>query len=834
MAFFSCGILKKTHKKMPFSGNTVNKSVADTTKKAVVSKLKPYDQVITKKAISFSGLFMVHKVEEKYFFEIPDSLLETDLLVVNRIAKGAAGTSKAKTGYGGDQINENLVRFSKGPNHKLFIRTVSFTERAVDSTANGMYRSILNSSIQPIVAAFEIKALSKDSSATLVDVTDYLNGDNDILFFASNAKTGMKLGGIQADKSYINYVWAYPGSIEIRTTKTYTKTATLSPFGGTMGGGNATFEMNSSIIRLPKRPMAPRLYDDRVGYFATGYIDFDRNPQGVAQTSMITRWRLEPKKEDEARYLSRELVEPKQQIVFYIDPATPKKWVPYLIHGVNDWNVAFEAAGFKNAIVAKEAPSNTQDSTWSMESARHSVIVYKPSAIANASGPHVHDPRTGEILETHVNWYHNVMSLLRNWYFIQASAVDPKARKMKFDDELMGQLIRFVSSHEVGHTLGLRHNFGSSSTVPVEKLRDKAWVEANGHTPSIMDYARFNYVAQPEDGISEKGIFPRIGDYDKWAIEWGYRWWPELSREEEETKLNQWIITRTTNNKRLWFGHESDAYDPRSQNEDLGDDAMLAGTYGVKNLKRIVPRLLEWTMEKNEGYDNLKMMYKETINQFARYTGHVLKNISGVMTTPKSVEQKGSIYSGVTKQKQKDAVEWLQQQIFKTPFWLLEKEVLAKTGDDPVNLVASLQNNALTIMMSSATVNRLVNAELQFPVNSYNPVSYLADVERGIWSELTGASSINLYRRNLQRNYVSQLLKLAGFGAQASAMPSGVPQAFSITSGDSESESTSIGKAQLRQLQSKIKIAIPKMKDRVSRYHLQDCLDQINRALIIK
>ncbi|WP_316812910.1 zinc-dependent metalloprotease [Pedobacter heparinus] len=826
LAFFSCSILKKRQEKTVATANAMAKNVADTAKKAPPAKLKPYDQVITKKAVTGTGLFKVHQVEGKCFFEIPDSLMETDLLIVNRISKGATGASQGISGYSGDQINENVLRFTKGPKDKLFIKSMSYTERSTDSTDNGMYRSVRNSSLQPIVAAFDVKALSKDSSAVVIDVTDYLNADNEVLFFNTSAKGNLKLGGLQADKSYISSVKTFSKSLEIKTVKTYGKTPS----------GTATYELNSSIIRLPEKPMSSRAYDDRVGYFATGYVDFDRNPQGVAFTGMITRWRLEPKKEEEAKYLRGELVEPKQPIVFYIDPATPKKWVPYLIQGVNDWNVAFEAAGFKNAIIAREAPTNTQDSTWSMESARHNVIVYKPSAVPNASGPHVHDPRTGEILETHINWYHNVMQLLRNWYFIQASAVDPKARKMKFDDDLMGQLIRFVSSHEVGHTLGLLHNFGSSSTVPVEKLRDKAWVEANGHTPSIMDYARFNYVAQPEDRISEKGIFPRIGEYDKWAIEWGYRWWPQMPREEEETKLNQWIIARTSDNKSLWFGQEQDPFEPRSQSEDLGDDAMKASAYGVKNLQRIVPRLMEWTKEKNEGYGNLRDMYNETLNQFYRYTGHVLKNIGGIMTTKKAVEEKGAVIAYVPKATQKRAMAYLDQYLFTTPTWLFNWEILNRTEIDPVKYVSAMQGGVLNRLLSPVTLGNLTKAQEKDGLKAYTAVELLADVKQIVWTELKSGKSVDVYRRNLQKNYVNSLVKLAGLDKSpaAAAAIDPVMGALAKMMGLNFSDATSLAKMQVKELQREIKTAIPKMKDKMSRYHLLDCLDQINRALVIK
>ncbi|HZG25445.1 MAG TPA: DUF5117 domain-containing protein, partial [Chitinophagaceae bacterium] len=487
---------------------------------------KSYKDVITSKAVSTKGLFTIHHVEDKWYLELPDSVLGRDLLVVNRLSKAAAGMRNVFFGYAGDQIGNNVVHFEKGPNNKVFLKKISFDEISKD-TSQAMYKAVLNSNIQPIVAAFDITTYNKDSTGSLIEITNFLNTDNDVLNFGPNMKSAFQVGSLQSDKSYTLSIKTYPLNVEIKTVKTYTKAGgtsfSSSPFSSSSAGQVLTMEINSSIVLLPATPMQSRYHDPRIGYYTRTYTDFDANPQGVKQIQMITRWRLEPKAADVERYHRGELVEPKKPIIYFIDPATPKKWVPYLIQGVNDWQVAFEKAGFKNAIQARLAPSSGEDSTWSLEDARYSAIVYKPSNVENASGPNVHDPRSGEIIESHINWYHNVMSLLRNWYFIQTAAVDSRARKIKFDDELMGQLIRFVSSHEVGHTLGLRHNYGSSSTVPVEKLRDRAWLEANGHTPSIMDYSRFNYVAQPEDKVTPAGLYPRIGDYDKWAIEWGYR-----------------------------------------------------------------------------------------------------------------------------------------------------------------------------------------------------------------------------------------------------------------------------------------------------------------------
>jgi hypothetical protein len=451
---------------------------------------KPYKEVITDKAKTSKGLFTVHKVEDKYYFEIAPKLFGRDILVVNRVSKSSMETPKSFSGYAGDQIGENVIRFEKGPNNKVFLKNISYN--VYPDSSKPMYKNVMNSNIQPIAMAFDIKAIAGDSlgNGTVIEITDNITPDNEIFGFASFAKSSFAVGSFQSDKSYIVSVKPFPTNIEIKTVKTFSKSSGNNPFGGapspfpsTPSQATVTLEMNSSLLILPEKPMKPRYSDDRVGYFGNSYTDYDVNPQGIKTIDMIARWRLEPKPEDMEKYKNGELVEPIKPIVFYIDPTTPKKWVPYLKLGVDDWKIAFEKAGFKNAIMAKDAPTKAEDSTWTLDDARNSAIVYKPSPVENASGPSVTDPRSGEILESHINWYHNVMSLVHDWYMIQTAAVDPRARKMTFDDDLMGQLIRFVSSHEVGHTLGLPHNFGSSAFVPVAKLRDKAWVEANGHTP---------------------------------------------------------------------------------------------------------------------------------------------------------------------------------------------------------------------------------------------------------------------------------------------------------------------------------------------------------------
>jgi Met-zincin/Domain of unknown function (DUF5117)/Domain of unknown function (DUF5118) len=798
---------------------------------------RPFSEVITNRAKSSKGLLTVHRLDDKYFFEIPDSLLNREILVVNRISKAPAGARAGFLGYAGDEISENVISFDKGPSNKIFLRSLSYSEQGRDSA--GMYQSVRNSNLQPINAAFPVAAYHTDSvsnaRSTVIEMTDYLMGDNDILFFDARVKRSLGLNAYQRETSYIIDAQAFRDNVEIQTTKTYMRTPPAQPgqftvtLGGPTAGTPTTFELNSSMILLPKVPMKPRYFDPRVGYFATGYTDFDANPQGIENIRMITRWRLEPKPEDVDRYLRGELVEPAKQIVYYIDPATPKKWIPYLIQGVNDWNAAFEKAGFKNAIVAKVAPAN--DPSWSLFGAGYSAIVYKPSDVANASGPHVHDPRSGEILESHINWYHNVMNLVRDWYFIQTAAVDPKARTMRFSDSLMGQLIRFVSSHEVGHTLGLRHNWGSSSTVPVENLRNKAWVEANGHTPSIMDYARFNYVAQPEDNITEAGLFPRIGDYDKWAIEWGYRWTPpSVTSEQEVTTLNQKTMEKLKD-KRYWFGTETDPDDPRGQNEDLGDDAVKASSYGIKNLKLILGKLPEWTKESNKDYSNLSEMYAQLRGQFGRYMGHVAKNIGGIYTTPKMTDERGVIVEFVTKAKQKEAMQFLQDQLFKTPKWIIDNDIADYTNDNKLTVISSLQSNTLNRLISNNTLNKLFRFEAEDPSNAYSATEMMADLRKGIWSELTTKQPIEIYRRNLQKAYVEALDRLINPDPTATALQAAFGGNQGPTINPRTTDAISIAKAQLRTVATEIRTALPLYKDANSRAHLQDVLDRINQTL---
>lgn len=797
---------------------------------------KPYKQVITDKALTQKGLFIVHKVDDKYFFELADSILGREILVINRISKAGAEV-RASAGYAGDQIGSSVIQFEKGPANRIFLRRISYNTYSPDSS-KAMYQAVRRSNIQAIAAAFNVAAYALDNKGSVIDVTDYINGENEIFSFSSPAlKTRIRLGNFISDRSYISTIRSFPLNVEVTTVKTYALAgptvtgagAPSAPAGNL--SGSSTIEINSSMVVLPAIPMQSRYFDPRVGYFAVGYTDFDANPQGIKEVQMVKRWRLEPKPQDMAKYRRGELVEPLKPIIFYIDPATPKKWVPYLIAGVNDWQKAFEKAGFKKAIFGKIAPTPAQDSTWSLDDARHSAIVYKPSEIANASGPSTSDPRSGEILESHINWYHNVMKLVHDWYMVQTAAVDHRARKMEFSDELMGDLIRFVSSHEVGHTLGLRHNLGSSSTVPVENLRNKKWVEENGHTPSIMDYARFNYVAQPEDNISPRGLYPRIGDYDLWAIEWGYRILPGKSTEDEIPVLNKLTIEKAQN-RRLWFGNEVNPDDPHSQSEDLGDNAMKASEYGIKNLQRILPKLPEWTKSPDKGYDDLQNMYNQVVAQFNRYMGHVSKNIGGVYENPKMVEQAGPVYERSPASIQKEAVVFLNEQLFTTPSWLINTAILDNTGVNALQIIGRSQEAVLNRLVSFGTLYKLITAEAMDGGKAYKITEFFKDMNNSVFSELKSNKSIDVYRRNLQKMYVEQLSELLYPAlANLTTVNSAGARAGGSTSAPTQSDVTSVAKAELRNINGLIKVALPGQSDSLSNYHLQDLADRIIRVL---
>lgn len=807
---------------------------------------RPYREVITDKAVSKKGMFTVHKVDDRYYFEITNAMLGREILAVTRYIKVPTNIG-GRGVYGGEVANQQSLVFEKGPSNNVFLRVVTLVNAA--DPKDDIYKAVTNSNLNAITAAFPIAAFSRDSAGVVIEVTDFFKGDNQVVSINSGVKRNLGLAQLAADRSFIQKVGTYPINIEIRTTKTYSANPAGGGFGAvTIPGGTTvpaasaasavTLELNTSMLLLPEKPMTPRIADKRVGFFTDDYVLFSDDQQKVANKEFALRWRLEPKDDEVEKWKRGELVEPKKPIIYYIDPATPKQWRKHLILGVNDWQKAFEKAGFKNAIMGKEWPEN--DTTMSMEDARYSVIRYFASSTENAYGPNVHDPRSGEILESHIGWYHNVMKLVHDWYMVQTAAVDPRARSMKFDDDLMGDLIRFVSSHEVGHTLGLRHNMGSSSKTPVAKLRDKAWVEANGHTASIMDYARFNYVAQPEDNISKAGLYPRIGEYDQWAMQWGYGYIAGNNEEEVKKNSNKLITETLKANPRTWFGtyESNNQADPRSQSEDLSDNAVVASDYGIKNLQRILVKLPEWTKEEGDLNENIETMYGQLLGQFRRYVGHVSRNIGGVYETFKTAEQDEPVYEVTPKTMQRDALGFLNRQLFQTPKWLIDKKIWDKINPPgTVDPVASAQEAALASLLSGDRMNRMQYSVERFGADkAYSALDMITELQNDLFSEVKSNKAIDLYRRMLQKSYVDKLDNLINPPSMSVSgtitFPGGGGRANPYATGfNSRSDVYSIARAQLVQLRSQVAAAAGSASDRMSKIHLQDLSEKIKQAL---
>ncbi|MGB0836594.1 MAG: zinc-dependent metalloprotease [Flavobacteriaceae bacterium] len=782
--------------------------------------MKAYDEVITDKAVTDQGLFTVHQMDDKYLFEIPDSLFEREMLMVTRIARNINNNRS----FGGQKANTQVLRWQKQAKH-VVVRVVSYNTVADPSLP--VAEAVQNSNFEPVLYRFPIKTINKETGATVIDATEMYATDVKALGLPASVRKSYKISSVDSKKSFIESVKSFPKNLNVHHVKTYK--ASNAPSNKSMG--SVSVQMSNSMILLDKEPYQRRYFDERVGWFTSSQTDYGLDAQKSKEVTFLDRWRLEVKDEDLEKFKRGELVEPKKQIVYYIDRATPEQWKPYIKQGIEDWQVAFEAAGFKNAIVAMDPPTKEEDPDWSAEDVRYSVVRYLASPIPNANGPHVSDPRSGEILESDINWYHNVMSLLQGWFFVQTAAINPDAQSVGFKDEVMGRLIRFVSSHEVGHTLGLPHNMGSSCAYPVDSLRSAEFTKEFGTAPSIMDYARFNYVAQPGDeGVA---LMPNIGIYDKYSISWGYRPIPEAATAEDEKEtLDAWIL-KHAGDPLYRFGHQQagGVVDPSSQTEDLGDDAIKASEYGIANLKRIVPNLIEWTSKPGEDYSDLSDMYGHVVSQFNRYMGHVSSNIGGVYENYKTSDQEGAVYTYVSKEHQENCLTFVQNQLFLTPTWLIDKDIIARTEYSGITeTIRKSQVRTLNNILEPGRMTRMAENEALNGNSAYKLEDMMQDLRSGIFYELKSGNEIDTYRRNLQRAYVERMNYLLNNAKDVSRKPSS-SYVKSTQVKMNASEVIPMVKGELMTLQAQLVKSSKKAKNNTQKYHLEDLSNRIDNIL---
>ncbi|RFZ90929.1 DUF5117 domain-containing protein [Mucilaginibacter conchicola] len=774
------------------------------TAKAVVTKLKPYTEVVSKNFRSKPGLFTVHQSKDSLLFEIPDSILSRQILFIQRLTQASYGINA----YTGENMGSQTIVFEKGPDSTLLIQ---YDLAATEATpASNISKAVQNANLRPTMAILPIAALGRAGTSYVVDVTGLIKQKGfltDTKFERDTSK--------HADnpKDYqIDYLHAYPLNVEIGVSHNLTLRADKVP---------VSMQVNASFLMLPRAPMMRRYDDERIGYFSNSVLPFSDDQQRVKWKRFITRWRLEPRKQDQKKWEQGQLVEPLRPIVIYLDPATPAQWRPFLIQSINDWQKAFEQAGFKNAIVGKEWPA--ADTTMHMDDARYSFIDYIPSDGVGSYPPEIHDPRSGEILQVHIGWNAGLMKQLHDNYMIQAGINDQQARKASFDVALMGRLIRYAASHEVGHSLGLRHNYGSSSRTPVNKLRDKKYLAKYGHTASIMDFARFNYVAQPQDGVTESGILPRIGEYDTWAIEWGYKNSGANNADADQKIMRQLANRRLTENKRLWFGDGESKdlkFDPRAQVDDMGDDPIQASLLGINNLKKVLPYLPKWTLEDGRSTQNLSEVYEAAKAQYLKYMAHVLKYTSGATYRNNIAEgQKAPVFVSAPLNVQKQALSFFNREIFTAPVWLLNPEITNRvTGVETNSFIDDLRAKVINSLLDARKLAQIRNNMERFPKETLPLNQYLSTIHGYVWNELKGPGNIkeDAYRRNLQKGYYGALLDVLSRTDNAD---------------DSENDAISLIKADLKTLATELKRAIPRAKDPLTRYHFQDMQARIQSTL---